>query len=85
MHCICSSYASHSLWPHSKLQSSALIDETVILNLQADNTSLPPQKKRRDKRAQILEAGGKLVIDQGFSAVTMVEIAEPVESALKPA
>jgi AcrR family transcriptional regulator len=46
------------------------------LNLQADNTSLPPQKKRRDKRAQILEAGGKLVIDQGFSAVTMVEIAE---------
>jgi AcrR family transcriptional regulator len=46
------------------------------LNLQADKTSLPPQKKRRDKRAQILEAGSKLVIEQGFPAVTMVEIAE---------
>ena len=46
------------------------------MNLQADTTSPAPQKKRRNKRAQILEAGSKLVIDQGFPAVTMVEIAE---------
>ena len=48
--------------------------ETSPVNLPADKQ--PPVTKRRDKRVQILQAARALVIDQGFPAVTMVEIAD---------
>lgn len=46
------------------------------MNLTADETPTSLPNRRKDKRSQILEAGRKLVIEHGYPAVTMVQIAE---------